>query len=88
MTCVKFLSFIILVSAHCSVRFCLGILPVNILYFNQPYPLYYSSHPFPLTLYWSTVFSAFHCLDPTQMMYFNITPSLLFFSLFPRPSLL
>jgi hypothetical protein len=49
-TCFTFLSFIILVSVHCSLGFCLGILPVNILCFNQSNHLYYSSLPFSLNL--------------------------------------
>jgi hypothetical protein len=50
-TCFTFLSFIVQVSAHCSVWFCLGILPVNILYFNQP-------NPAPMTLPYPSPFCA------------------------------
>jgi hypothetical protein len=60
------MTFFILLSTHhferlCAflVGFCLGILPVNKLHFNQTNPLYYSSFPFsfcPILL----VFSVFH----------------------------
>jgi hypothetical protein len=55
MICFTFLSFIW--SVQCSVRFCSGISPVSILYFNQSNPLYYSI----ITLF-STIFSVFHCV--------------------------
>jgi hypothetical protein len=58
MTCVLFLSFIVLVPVPCSVWVCLDILPVNTLYFYQLNPLCYFSLFFPPTMY-STVFSAF-----------------------------
>jgi hypothetical protein len=62
MTCFIFPSFIAYVSVHCSGEFCLGILPVNILPFNQSNALYCSLLSFSLTLYCSTVFSAFYCV--------------------------
>jgi hypothetical protein len=42
MTCFTFLSFIVLVSVHCLVEFCLDFLPINILYFSQSTPHYCS----------------------------------------------
>jgi hypothetical protein len=46
MNCFTFLSFIVLVSVHCLVDFCLYNLHVNILYFKQSNPLHYASLPF------------------------------------------
>jgi hypothetical protein len=51
MTCFKFLSFTVSVSVRCAVCFCLGILPVSILYRNRSNPLYYSSLAFSPTPY-------------------------------------
>jgi hypothetical protein len=44
---------------HCSVGFCLGILPVNILYFNQSTPplLFLSLFPLPCIIQQFSVFS-------------------------------
>jgi hypothetical protein len=61
-TCAAFLSFIVLVSVHRSVGFCLGILPVNMLSFNQSNPFVTLPYPFPSSLYCSAVLSVFHCV--------------------------
>jgi hypothetical protein len=45
---------------HCSVGLCLGILPINILYFNHSSPLYYSSLFFSPTQYCFTFFHVLH----------------------------
>jgi hypothetical protein len=42
--------------------FCLGVLPVIILYFSKSNPLYYSSLFFSPTLYCSIVFIVFCCV--------------------------
>jgi hypothetical protein len=59
MTCFIFLSFIVLVPAQCLLGFCLGILPVNMLYFSQSNPLFNSFLSFSDELVFSTVFSVF-----------------------------
>jgi hypothetical protein len=87
MTYFTFLSFIVLVYVRCSVGFCLGILPVNILYFNQSYP----SIILPYTFTLPSIVQQF-CLhfivscSYTDVMYFNIIHSLLLSSSFPPPS--
>jgi hypothetical protein len=70
-----------------SMEFCLGILPVNILYFDQPNPLYYSSLPFLPTPCCSKVFSAFHCvLFLHRFVVFRYySPLTLFFPSSPSP---
>jgi hypothetical protein len=75
---------IVLVSIHCSVEFCLGILPVNILYFNQCNPLYYSSLLFlrPPVLFYSFQRIFFVSCSFTDVIYFNIIHFLSFFSFF------
>jgi hypothetical protein len=69
------------VPVHCSVEFCLGILPVNILYFNQSNPLYYSSSPISL---YPLLFNSFQCISlclvPTQMWCISILLSFFFSS--------
>jgi hypothetical protein len=83
-TCITSLSFIVLVSLHYLEGFCLGILPVNILYFSQSNPLYYSSLSFTPTSYCSTVFSVFHCalfiLSCDIFQYYSLPISLFSFS--------
>jgi hypothetical protein len=84
MTCSTSLYSIVSVSLHYSVGACLGILPINILYFNPSKPFYFSASPFPQTLYCSAVFSVSLCLVPyTDAMYFNIIHCLSFFSFLP-----
>jgi hypothetical protein len=65
---------------HCSVWFCLCILPANILYFNRSNPLYYSPYPFPLTL---LTCNSFHCvlfcLPPIQKWCISIIYSIICF---------
>jgi hypothetical protein len=70
-------------SVYCSVGFCLGILPVNILYFNQSHPSITLPYPF-LPPHIVQQFSLFYCFVPTQMQCILIlfTPS---FSSFPHP---
>jgi hypothetical protein len=84
-TCFIFLSCIVLTCVHCSVGFCLGILPINTLYFNQSNPLCYSSLFFSPTLYCLTVFSTFWCVLFLHRCYVFQCYSLSFFSSFPSP---
>jgi hypothetical protein len=80
MICFTFLSFIVFVSVHCSVGVCLGILSVNILYFNQSNSLYYSSLSFPLFCIVQQFLVHFLVLFYyTDVMYFNIIHCLSFF---------
>jgi hypothetical protein len=55
-------------------EFCLDILPVNILYLNQPNPFHTLSCPFTSTLDCAAVFSVIHCVLflHTEVMYFII----------------
>jgi hypothetical protein len=58
MTCFTF--HFIGISVLCSVGFCLGILPVNMLYFNQSNSLDYSSLSFSPYL---VLFNGFQCVS-------------------------
>jgi hypothetical protein len=89
MTCIIFLSFIALVSVHCSVEFCLNILSIYLSTYNtlasQPPSIIYP-YPFPTTLYCSTVFRVFHCVLFIYLYgLFHIIHSILFISFFPSP---
>jgi hypothetical protein len=82
MTCVLFLSFIVLVPVPCSVWVCLDILPVNTMYFNQSNSFHYSSSPFSLSLCCPTVFSVFRyvlLLHKCNVFQYYLLPIILFF---------
>jgi hypothetical protein len=73
LTCFTFLYFIVWVSIHCSLGFCKGILPVNILYFNQYNPLYYSFFMFyPYLVLFSSFQNVLLCLVSTWKWYISI----------------
>jgi hypothetical protein len=75
---------IVLVSVHCSVEFCLGILPVNIWYFNQSnisITLPYSFSIPCIVQQFSVCFLVF--CSYTDVIYFNIIHSLLSSSFSP-----
>jgi hypothetical protein len=66
--------------------FCLGILPINVLFLNQFNPLHYSFLTFsPYTV----LFNSFQCVSlscsHTDVMYFIITHPVSFFPSFPPP---
>jgi hypothetical protein len=65
MTCLHTLSVIVCVCS-CFIGLCLGVLSVNMLYFNHT-PSVFLPYPF-LLKHCSTDFSAFHCL----LIYFNV----------------
>jgi hypothetical protein len=56
--CFTFLSFIISVTVLCSLGFCLGILPENILYFNQSNSSVTLLYTFPHLV----LFNSFQCV--------------------------
>jgi hypothetical protein len=67
-------------------KFCLAILPVNILCFNQSTPLYCFSSPFSL---YPVLLNSFQCVSfsysCTDVMYLYIIHSLSLFFSFPPP---
>jgi hypothetical protein len=67
-------------SVHCLVVFCLGILPVNILYFNQSNPSITLPYPSPLTriVQQFSVFFIMACYL-IHVMNFNIIQSIILF---------
>jgi hypothetical protein len=84
LTCFTFLFFIVLVSVHCSVEFCLGTLPENIMCFIQTNLLNYSSLPFPHPV----LFSSFQCyILPTKMWCISLL-FILYHSFLHFPSLI
>jgi hypothetical protein len=67
-------------SVHCSVGFCLDILPVNILYFNQSNSSITLPYPFPPTLHCSTFSVCFTVsCSYTDVMFLNIIHSIILF---------
>jgi hypothetical protein len=70
-----FVSFIISLSVHCSIWFCLSIIPVNILDFNQSNPPFVSlPYSFPLLPYYCSAVSLHFVVSCsyTEVKYINI----------------